>query len=245
MQETPSDLDEEIYRTWSVPALLTGAVGAVSWLPLFSGTLIFVPLLALILGLMTWWQLNARPDHWLGARVAWFGVALSMLSLGLFAGREWSQRSWYFEGARQTAEQWLRYQKEGQPLLAYDLLRKPPKRLLVNDALRDLLAGNKEEHEKYDKYLHLKIVDLLQRHGKSLEWKLKKISPHVEIEYQKYFYVVYQVEYQENQRTESVPVEFIVERALFPADKEPRWTIMSVSSELVQGEVPLEHSHQH
>jgi hypothetical protein len=245
MQETPADLDEDLYRTWSVPALLTGGIGAVSWVALFSGTLIFVPVLALILALVTWWQIAARPEYWLGGRVAWFGVAVAMLSLGVFAGREWSQRSWYFEGARQTAEQWLRYQKEGQPLLAYDLLRKPPKRLLVSDALRELLADNKEEHEKHDKYAHLRIVDLLQQHGPTLAWKLQRISPHLDLEFQKYFYVLYQVEYQANQRTETVPVEFVVERALFPGDKETRWTIMSVSSDLVPGELPLEHTHEH
>ena len=243
MLPPPSDLDEDIYRTWSVPALLTGAVGAVSWLALFSGTLIFVPILALILGIMTWRQLAARPDHWLGARVAWFGVAVAILSLGLFAGREWSQRAWHFEGARQTAEQWLRYQKEGQPLLAYDLLRKP-QRLLLNDALRELLTENKEEREKHEKYTHQQIIDLLQRTGPTLEWKLKRISPHTNLDHLKYFNVVYQVQYQENQRTESVPVEFLIERGLYPGDKEPRWTVIGVTSEMVQGEVAVDSKAQ-
>lgn len=232
-----SDLDEEIYRTWSVPALLTAGVGAVSWISLFSGTLIFLPLLALLLGLVTWRQLAARPDHWLGARVAWFGVAVAMLSLGLFAGREWSQRAWLFEGARQTAEQWLIYQKEGQPLLAYDLLRKPQQRLLLNEALTALLAENKDEREKHEKYTHQRIVELLQRVGPTLEWKLIKISPHAEMEYRKYFNVIYQVQYRDQQRTETLPVEMLIERALYPAEHEPRWVIVSVGSPLMQGEI--------
>ena len=245
MLASPSDLDVETYRTWSVPALLTAGVGAVSWVALFSGTLIFVPLLALILGLFTWRQLAARPDHWLGARLAWFGVAVAILSLGLFAGREWSQRSWLFEGARQTSEQWLRYQKEGQPLLAYDLLRRPQQRLLYKDALQSLVTGSKEEREKHEKYTHQRIVDLLQRTGPTLEWQLDRISPHIELEHQKYVKVLYKVKYQDNNRQETIPVEFLVERALFPADKEYRWMIIGVSSPLIQGEISEEAGHSH
>jgi hypothetical protein len=233
-----SELDEENYRTWSVPALLTAGIGAVSWIALFSGTLIFVPLLALILGLVTWRQLAARPDHWLGGRAAWCGVAVAVVSLGLFAGREWSQRAWLFEGARQTTEQWLRYQKDGQPFLAYDLFRRPQQRLFEATALAELIAENKDEREKHEKYARLRIVDLLQRVGPTLEWKLTRIAPHMELEHQKYVNVFYQVEYKDNSRTESIPVEFLVERAQFPADKDQRWMIVSINSPLVQGELP-------
>ena len=240
MQVTENaELDEENYRTWSVPALLTSGIGAISWIVLFSGTLIFVPLLALILGLVTWRQLVARPGHWLGARAAWFGVVVAMLSLGLFAGREWSQRAWLFEGARQTAEQWLRYQKDGQPLVAYDLFRRPQQRLFSNEALGEFLAENKTEREKHDKYTQQRIVDLLERVGQTLEWKLSKISPHSELERQKYVQVVYQVEYRDNNRTASIPVEFLVERAQYADDKEPRWMLMGVTSSVVQGELPV------
>ena len=238
MKESASELDEENYRTWSVPALLTAGIGAVSWIALFSGTLIFVPILALILGLVTWRQLTARPEHWLGGRAAWFGVAVAVVSLGLFAGREWSQRAWLFEGARQTAEQWLRYQKDGQPLLAYDLFRRPQQRLFLADILTELLAENKEEREKHEKYARLRIVDLLQRVGPTLEWKFTRIAPQMQLEYQKYINVSYQVEYKDNARTESIPVDLLVERALFPADKEYRWMIVSINSLLVQGELP-------
>lgn len=232
-----SELDEDNYRTWSVPALLTAGIGAVSWIALFSGTLIFVPVLTLILGLVTWRQLAARPEHWLGARAAWFGVAVAILSLGLFAGREWSQRAWLFEGARQTAEQWLRYQKDGQPLLAYDLFRRPPQRLFDADALAELLAENQDEREKHDKYARLRIVDLLERTGPTLEWKLTRIAPHMQREHQNYVNVVYQVECQDNSRTESIPVELLVERAQYAGDNDPRWMIVSVNSALVQGEI--------
>lgn len=236
MPSTDSELEAEAYRTWSVPALLTAGVGAVSWITLFSGTLIFVPLLALLLGCVTWRQVAARPEHWLGGRAAWIGVAVAVLSLGLFAGREWSQRAWLLEGARQTAEQWLRYQKQGQPLLAYDLFRRPAQRLFSAEALTELLAENKEEREKHDKYAQLRIVDLLERAGPTLEWKLLRLAPNTEHEYQKYVNVSYQVECKNNSRTELVPVEFLVERAQFPADKEPRWLIISVHSPSVPGE---------
>lgn len=238
MQENAnSDLDEESYRTWSVPALLTAGSGAVSWIALFSGTLIFVPILALLLGLVTWRQFAARPAHWLGGRGAWIGVAVAVLSLGLFAGREWSQRAWLFEGARQTAEQWLRYQKESQPLLAYELFRPSKQRLFAADALTELLAENKNEREKHDKYARLRLIELLQRVGPSLAWKLTKISPHMSLTHQQYVNVVYQVEYQENSRTESIPVEFLIERAQYPNDQEPSWKIAGINSPLVLGEV--------
>ncbi len=233
-----SELDEENYRTWSVPALLTAGIGAVSWIALFSGALIFVPVLTLLLGLFTWRQLAARPEHWLGGRAAWFGAGVAMLSLGLFAGREWSQRAWLFEGARQTAEQWLRYQKEDQPLLAYELLRQPQQRLFAAEALAELHAENKSEREKHEKYTRLRIVDLLQRLGPTLEWKLVRVAPHMVIEHRKYVNVVYQVEYKDNSRTESIPVEFLVERAQYPNDKEPGWKIAGINSPLVQGELP-------
>lgn len=233
-----SELDEENYRTWNVPALFTAGIGAVSWVALFSGTLIFVPILALILGLVTWRQFAARPEHWLGGRAAWFGVAVAMLSLGLFAGREWSQRAWLFEGARQTAEQWLGYQKEGQPLLAYELLRRPAQRLFSAEALTELLAENKDDREKHEKYTRLRVIDLLQRVGPTLDWKLTRVAPHTEMEHQKYVNVIYQVSYQENSRSESIPLEFVIERAHFPNDKEPSWKIVGVSSPLVEGELP-------
>ncbi len=233
-----TELDEENYRTWSVPALLTAGTGSLSWIALFSGTLIFVPILALILGLVTWRQFAARPEHWLGGRAAWFGVVLAALSLGLFAGREWSQRAWLFEGARQTAEQWLRYQKEGQPLQAYELLRRPPQRLFSSEALQELLAENKDEREKHDKYTRLRIVDLVQRVGPTLEWKLTRIAPHMSLEHQKYVNVIYQVEYQDNSRMESIPLEFLIERAQFAVDKEPSWKIVGINSPLVPGELP-------
>jgi hypothetical protein len=233
-----SELDEENYRTWSVPALFTAGTGALSWIALFSGTLIFVPILALILGLVTWRQFSARPEHWLGGRAAWFGIIVSVLSLGLFAGREWSQRAWLFEGALQTAEQWLRYQKEGQPLQAYELLRRSPQRLFSSAALQELIAENKEEREKYEKYTRLRIVDLMQRVGPTLAWKLTRIAPHMSLEHQKYVNVIYQVEYQENSRTESIPLELLIERAQFAADKEASWKIVGINSPLVQGELP-------
>lgn len=240
MNETVPELDEENYRTWSVPALLTAGIGAVSWIALFSGTLIFVPVLTLILGLVTWRQFAARPEHWVGGRAAWFGVAVAVLSIGLFAGREWSQRSWLFESARQTAEQWLRYQKDSQPLLAYDLFRRPVQRLFAADLMSELLAENKDEREKHNKYIRLRIVDLLQRVGPTLEWKLTRIAPHLQLEHQTYVNVIYQVDYKDNSRTESIPVEFLVERAQFADDKEPRWMIVSINSPLVQGELAAE-----
>jgi hypothetical protein len=46
------------------------------------------------------------------------------------------------------------------------------------------------------------------------------------------------VRYQDGQRAETIPVEFIVERALYPADQDFRWLIVGISSELVQGEIP-------
>ncbi len=241
MQVTENtELDEENYRTWSVPALLTGGIGAVSWIAIFSGTLLFVPLLALLLGLVTWRQLAARPRYWLGARAAWFGVAVAVLSMGLFAGREWSQRAWLLEGARQTSEQWLRYQKEGQPFLAYELFRRPQQRLFSSEALGDLLSENEDERNKHDKYTNQQIVDLLERVGPTLEWQLRKIARDAELERQKFVYVVYQVQYRENNRTESIPVEFTVERALYANDKEPRWMIVSVSSPLAHGKMPTD-----
>lgn len=219
------ELDVE-YRQLSVPALLTAAVGLLSLPALLAPSLLFVPLLGLVLALIAWRQAAARPGQLRGLGWAWLGAAIVLFVLGTATARSYTERTWVSGQARLFAEQWLRDIQAGRTACAHELTL-PRKRVAVEELLQGILAEDAAQQKKYEEYWQKPPLSNLRQAGAGLTWEFNKTFWGGSNELQTLIGVRFLARTNEAGAA-PLRLELVVERRQTPHESEPTWLISTL-----------------
>jgi hypothetical protein len=161
--------DDDSYRAICVPAVIGLLLGLLSWTAFLSYLFWFVPLAAI--GISCYGLLQVR-RYWptlTGAMAARAGIVLALVC-GLGAVVQAGIHRWAFQReARQAADLWVEFVRDGKLHEAFQLTLDPLSRLPLDRDLVSVYEDRPELKESFAKFAEAAAVQRLPKLGASAE----------------------------------------------------------------------------
>ncbi|MDX1962223.1 MAG: hypothetical protein SFX18_03655 [Pirellulales bacterium] len=233
---TPFPVEGELWRdnrilddhSISWPALATLVTGLLCLLVFVAPEALWVLVpLPLLAGLITWRQMAARPGHYLGANLAWLGLAVALFSAGVVGTRVSTTAALHRDQAARVADQFLKFIQAEEFSSAYEL-SLDRQRSFREAALRQLLIEDPKEQAAFDKFWNSPLLAQLHSAGKKLRWQERGVSLFGSDSFHDYWYVHYELTFPPEVAAQPRLITLVVSRLQKPNPKRQLWMLRHV-----------------
>lgn len=164
------------YREISRLAVVALVLGIFSVLAIFTSVLWIVPVLAIVFGLVAFYQIS-RSDVLTGKTMAMVGMALAAIWLGASVTQTTIQAASFKAHSREMAADWLGLILEGKLKEAHQLTQHPAARAPFKMSLASFYAEEDIRQEGLEAFEKQDAVKNIQKHEGELEAKfLRDVS---------------------------------------------------------------------